>query len=130
MKFEHFALWCNNLELMRTFYMEYFTMSSNEKYKNPVKKYASYFLSFNEVPSARLELMHRPDIIDNNSVRGHLMGYAHLAISVGSSEKVDELTDKLRNGGYTIVGEPRTTGDGYYESVVEDPEGNWIEITQ
>ena len=28
-----------------------------------------------------------------------------------------------------IEGEPRTTGDGYYESVVLDPEGNRIEIT-
>jgi lactoylglutathione lyase len=130
MKFEHFALWCRNLELMRTFYMKYFKMSSNEKYENALKKYESYFLSFNEKSSTRLELMQRPDIIENNAVRGYLMGYAHLAVSVGSIEKVDELTNVLRADGYLIVGEPRTTGDGYYESVVEDPEGNWIEITE
>jgi lactoylglutathione lyase len=58
------------------------------------------------------------------------MGYAHLAVSVGSKEKVDQLTNRLRNDGYSIVGEPRTTGDGYYESIVEDPEGNWVEITE
>jgi len=54
---------------------------------------------------------------------------AHLAISVGSKEKVDELTEKLRADGYTVAGNPRLTGDGYYESVVFDPEGNRIEIT-
>lgn len=130
MKFEHFALWCRNLELMRTFYMRYFKMSSNEKYENVLKKYKSYFLSFNEKSLTRLELMQRPDIIENNALRGYLMGYAHLAVSVGSIEKVDELTTVLRADGYLIIGEPRTTGDGYYESVVEDPEGNWIEITE
>ncbi|KFF12154.1 hypothetical protein IW15_11360 [Chryseobacterium soli] len=130
MKFEHMAIWCRNLEVMRTFYMEYFMMISNEKYENQVKKYASYFLSFDTDSSTRLELMQRPDCIDNNVTRGMLMGYAHLAVSVRSKEKVDLLTEKLRTDGYSIVGEPRTTGDGYYESIVEDPEGNWIEITE
>ncbi|MFP3595332.1 VOC family protein [Chryseobacterium sp. SIMBA_029] len=130
MKFEHMALWCRNLEVMRSFYMKYFAMNSNEKYENHAKKYASYFLSFDTDSSTRLELMQRPDCIDNNVTRGMLMGYAHLAVSVGSREKVDQLTEKLRIDGYSIVGEPRTTGDGYYESIVEDPEGNWIEITE
>jgi lactoylglutathione lyase len=130
MKFEHMAIWCRNLELMRTFYMKYFTMSSNEKYENHAKKYTSYFLSFDTDSSTRLELMQRPDCAENYAVRGMLMGYAHLAVSVGSKEKVDQLTNRLRNDGYSIVGEPRTTGDGYYESIVEDPEGNWVEITE
>lgn len=130
MKFEHMAIWCRNLELMRTFYTEYFMMSSNEKYENQVKKYASYFLSFDVHSSTRLELMQRPDCVENYAVRGMLMGYAHLAVSVGSKEKVDQLTNRLRNDGYSIVGEARTTGDGYYESIVEDPEGNWVEITE
>ncbi|MBK1896669.1 VOC family protein [Chryseobacterium paridis] len=129
MKFDHFALWCNNIELMRNFYTAYFEMESNKGYENPVKQFASYFLSFKNNSSARLELMKRPDIAENNN-RGLTMGYAHLAISVGDKNKVDELTNRLRNDGYCIVGEPRTTGDGYYESIVEDPEGNWIEITE
>jgi lactoylglutathione lyase len=57
------------------------------------------------------------------------MGIIHFAISVGSKEKVDSLTHQLRSDGYQIIGEPRTTGDGYYESVVLDPEKNRIEIT-
>lgn len=131
MKIEHIAIWCNDLELTRDFYMNYFNMISNEKYVNPTKQYSSYFLSSSsENTSARLELMQRPDIKSNTTTRGTLMGFAHLAISLGSKELVDILTNKLRADGYKIIGEPRTTGDGYYESVIEDLEGNWVELTE
>ncbi|SHL13525.1 VOC family protein [Chryseobacterium polytrichastri] len=131
MKIEHIAIWCNDLELTRNFYMNYFNMKSNEKYVNPTKHYTSYFLSsLSEDTSARLELMQRPDILENSNKRGMVMGLAHLAISLGSKEEVDVLTNRLRADGYTIIGEPRTTGDGYYESVIEDPEGNWVELTE
>jgi len=56
-------------------------------------------------------------------------GYIHLAFSVGSAREVDELTDRLRADGYRVLGGPRTTGDGYYESCVLGPEDNQIEIT-
>lgn len=131
MKIEHIAIWCNDLELTRDFYMNYFNMKSNEKYVNPTKQYTSYFLSSSsENTSARLEIMQRPDVIENSNTRGMVMGLAHLAISLGSKEAVDILTNRVRADGYTIVGEPRTTGDGYYESVIEDPEGNWVELTE
>lgn len=131
MKIEHIAIWCNDLELTRDFYMNYFNMKSNEKYVNPTKHYTSYFLSSSsENTSARLELMQRPDVIENSNTRGMVMGLAHLAISLGSKEAVDILTNRVRADGYTIVGEPRTTGDGYYESVIEDTEGNWVELTE
>ncbi|SHF80610.1 VOC family protein [Chryseobacterium vrystaatense] len=129
-KIEHYAVWCKDPELMRTFYMTYFGMFSNDRYINPVKKYESYFLSFEGNSSPRLELMKRPDIIENKEVRGLMMGYAHIAFSVGSKAAVDILTEKFRQDGYSIVSETRVTGDGYYESVIEDPEGNWIEITE
>ena len=58
------------------------------------------------------------------------MKIEHLAISLGSKEKVDTLTERLRKNGVRIIGEPRTTGDGYYESVIADPEGNLIELTE
>ncbi|WP_262919139.1 VOC family protein [Niabella hibiscisoli] len=74
--------------------------------------------------------MHRPDIVSQTSQRGLITGIAHLAISVGSKEMVDLLTQRLREDGFTIAGEPRTTGDGYYESVVLDTEGNLVEITE
>lgn len=74
--------------------------------------------------------MHRPDIQPHHTKRGSTKGYAHFAISVGSRSGVSELTERLREDGYTIESEPRITGDGYYESVVLDPEGNCIEVTE
>lgn len=79
---------------------------------------------------AKLELMHRPDIRDVERPLGEEhFGYAHLAISVGSEAKVDALTQELADDGYEILDGPRRTGDGYYESVALDPDGNRIEIT-
>lgn len=128
MKIEHLAIWTENIETLRDFYMKYFNVSSTEKYFNSKKNFSSYFLSFGKNKS-RIELMHIPDI-QNNPDKGNLKGLAHFAISVGSKTNVNTLTEKLRIDGYTILGEPRTTGDGYYESIVLDPEGNHVEITE
>ena len=86
-----------------------------------------YFLTFNE-SGARIELMHRPDIANSVSLRSFQKGLAHIAISLGGKEAVDTLTERFRNDGITVASEPRTTGDGYYESAVLDPEGNYIEL--
>lgn len=128
MKIEHIAFWVEDLELLKAFYVKYFGMSSNEKYTNEKKGFTSYFLSFEE--GARIELMHRADIAEFLGKKGVLNGITHLALSVGSKAKVDEITETLRMDGFEILGEPRTTGDGYYESVIADPEGNPIEITE
>ncbi|MDF0705781.1 VOC family protein [Muricauda sp. 81s02] len=74
--------------------------------------------------------MHRPDISEFLEHRDAKLGLTHFAISVGSKQKVATLTETIRNNGFKVIGEPRTTGDGYYESVIADPEGNWIEITE
>jgi lactoylglutathione lyase len=127
MKIEHIAIWVTDLELMRAFYETYFNAVSGEKYINPTKNFTSFFLSFKE--GARLELMHKPSISKSSNPDIIDTGFAHMAISVGTKQKVDSLTNELRANGYSITGEPRTTGDGYYESVILDPEGNQIEIT-
>lgn len=127
MKIDHIAVWVDDLEMMREFYTRYFGMAAGDKYVNPAKQYTSYFLSV-EDGGTRIELMHRPDITVDTDKRGLVKGFCHLAFSVGSKETVDELTERLRTDGYTVLGEPRTTGDGYYESVISDPEGNYIEI--
>jgi lactoylglutathione lyase len=114
---------------MREFYLTYFDLTSGEKYFNPTKNYTSYFLTFNE-GGCRIELMHRSDIADNTGKRGLIKGLAHFSITIGSKDAVNKLTERLRKDGYIIEGEPRTTGDGYHESVVLDPEGNYIEITE
>lgn len=130
MKIEHLAIWVKDLEKMKDFYVEYFSLKCNEKYFNPAKIFSSYFLSFKE--GCRIELMHNPEIANlNNGVNdlSEKLGLTHFAISVGSKEKVNSITERLRKDGYQVLGEPRTTGDGYYESVIVDPENNRIEIT-
>lgn len=128
MKIEHLAFWVNDLETIRAFYMKYFGMTCGNKYHNPRKQFSSYFLGLDE-GGARIEIMHRPDIAALCGKKGSHNGITHLAISVGSREAVDALTERLRSDHFVIEGEPRTTGDGYYESIVLDPEGNLIEIT-
>jgi lactoylglutathione lyase len=128
MKIEHLAIWVNDLELMKRFYVTYFGMLCNEKYTNARKQFESYFLSFDE-GAARIELMRRPGILPNTGHNNAAIGLAHFAMALSSSEEVNILTERLRADGYTIASEPRTTGDGYYESAVLDPEGNYVEIT-
>ncbi|AZB30209.1 VOC family protein [Chryseobacterium balustinum] len=128
MKIEHLAIWVDDLEKIREFYLNYFNVTSNEKYTNTKKGFTSYFLDFGE-GKTRIELMNMQDIVQEPDKRGFTKGIAHFAISVGSKEAVNHLTERLRADHYTIESEPRTTGDGYYESVVLDPEGNYVEIS-
>lgn len=128
MKIEHLAIWVSDLERMKAFYEKYFQATAGNLYHNPTKQFHSYFLSFQS--GCRLEIMHKPGIPANlNDTQLQYQGIIHFAISVGNKEKVNTLTEQLRKDGYDVVGEPRTTGDGYYESVVLDPEQNRIEIT-
>ncbi len=128
MKIEHIAIWSKDLEKLKSFYECYFEAKAAAKYINPKKGFESYFLSFES--GCRLELMHMPSIpASANNVYQQFTGIIHFAISVGSKEKVDALTQQLMKDGFEILDGPRSTGDGYYESVVLDPEGNRIEIT-
>lgn len=128
MKIEHIAIWTKDLEKMRSFYLKFFDLNSSEKYFNPGKKFSSYFLAFEN--GARIELMHKPDISEFIERSFSKFGLTHFAISVGTKEEVDSLTENIRENGYKIIGEPRTTGDGFYESVISDPEGNRVELTE
>jgi lactoylglutathione lyase len=127
MKIVHIAVWCKDLELMRSFYEKYFSGKAGHKYVNEAKQFESYFIGFDS--GAKLELMAKPNIAELPvSTNTQYFGYAHLAFGMGTREKVDNLTDLLRKDGHYIAGEPRITGDGYYESIVLDPEGNIVEI--
>lgn len=123
MRIEHVGMWTKDLETMRAFYETYFKAQSGEQYNNPKKQFTSYFLTFES--GSRLELMHREDI---SKEAAESFGYAHLALSVGDKDAVDKMVDRLQEDGYAMLNGPRTTGDGYYEAVIEDPEGNLIEI--
>lgn len=126
MKIDHIAMYVNDLNGARDFFVKYFGAASNDGYHNKITGFRSYFLSFED--GSRLEIMNHPDISDEEKdIRR--AGYIHIALSVGSREKVDELTARLAADGYEVISGPRTTGDGYYESCIVGIEGNQIEIT-
>lgn len=126
MKVEHIAMYVNDLEKARDFFVKYFNAVSNTGYHNKTTNFRSYFLTFDD--GARIELMCHPDMQDTEKgIRR--TGLIHIAFSVGSKEKVDELTQILKNDGYKVLSGPRRTGDGYYESCIAGIEGNQIEIT-
>ena len=126
MKIEHIALYVNNLEEARKFFIKYLGAKSNDGYHNLKTNFRSYFLSFDD--GTRLEIMNKPEMSDPPKDLART-GYAHIAFSVGSKEKVDALTVRLKDNGYEVVSGPRITGDGYYESCIVAIEGNQIEIT-
>ena len=124
MQLTHIALWTNHLERLRDFYVKYFNGKSNEKYVNSKKGFASYFVSFESGPA--LEIMQRQDITEAYD-KDHI-GLAHLAFHADKKEQVDQMIERFRMDGYTIAGETRVSGDGYYEGVIRDPDGNIVEI--
>jgi lactoylglutathione lyase len=127
MRIEHVAIWTTDLARCKHFYVSYFGATAGPAYVNPVKGFESCFLSFSD--GARLEAMTTTSLpLVELPPGAQRLGLTHLAISVGSERLVDELTQRLRNDGIAVVDGPRRTGDGYYESVVIDPDGNRIEI--
>ena len=124
---EHIAMYVNDLEAARDFFVKFLDGHSNDGYHNKTTDFHSYFISFDG--GARLEIMTKPKLEDQEKPLNRT-GYAHIAFSVGSKEKVDELTGRFKAAGFEVVSGPRTTGDGYYESCVVAIEGNQIEITE
>lgn len=126
MKLEHVALWVKDLEGAKDFFIKYFGAVPNEGYHNEKTGFRSYFLSFDD--GARLEIMSSP-LLEESEKSFYRSGYAHVAVSLGSKEAVDELSERFKADGFEILSGPRTTGDGYYESAIIGFEGNLIEIT-
>ena len=126
MRIEHIAMYVNDLEKTKEFFIQYFHAKANDEYHNKTTDFRSYFLSFDD--GARLEIMNKPNMTDDEKAASRT-GYVHIAFSLGSKQAVDTLTEKLRADGYLVVSGPRTTGDGYYESCIVGIEGNQIEIT-
>ena len=126
MKIEHIAMYVNDLEKTKEFFVKYFNAISNKGYHNNTTDFSSYFLTFDD--GARLEIMNKPQMQDDEKALNRT-GFVHIACSLGSKDAVDVLTEKMRNDGYNVISGPRTTGDGYYESCIIGIEGNQIEIT-
>ena len=127
MRIEHIAMYVNDLEKAEEFFVKYFHAASNEGYHNKNTDFRSYCLSFDD--GARLEIINKPQMCDAEKALNRT-GYIHIAFSLGSKRAVDELTERMKNDGYTVISGPRTTGDGYYESCIIGIEGNQIEITE
>ncbi len=125
MQIDHIGIRVTDLEKMKDFYLEYFDCRANEKYVNPAKYFSSYFLTFSN--GVRIELMQQEE--NNEKFNAGNVGIAHIAINLDNKDNVNSLTKKLQNDGYIIESHPRITGDGYYESVILDPENNRIELT-
>jgi len=126
MKIEHIAMYVNELETARDFFVKYLGGESNDGYHNEKTGFRSFFIRFED--GARIEIMNKPSMEDIEKPANRT-GYIHIAFSVGSVEEVDRLTRQFREDGYEVLSGPRTTGDGYYESCIVGIEGNQIEIT-
>ena len=126
MKIEHIAMYVNDLEKAKDFFVDYFGGNPNAGYHNKTTDFRSYFITFDE--GARLEIMKKPHVADCEKTLART-GYIHIAFSVGSKDAVDALTERLKKAGFEVVSGPRTTGDGYYESCIVAIEDNQIEIT-
>jgi lactoylglutathione lyase len=122
----HIAIWTLDTEKSKSFYCTWFEARAGSLYVNEETGFTSYFLEFGDNP-CRLELMSTPELINMDPKR--IFGLAHFAISTGSKQNVNAITKKLKDFNIEIISEPRTTGDGYYESVIADPDGNFVEIT-
>ena len=125
MNIDHVAIYVNNLEVEKNFFVKYFNAKASEKYTNFRNDFTSYFLTFDN--GSRFEIMHRIGMLDPKKEK-YRSGYHHIAINVGSIEDVNTITGTIEDDGMVIVAAPRKTGDGYYASIVTDPEGNEIEI--
>jgi lactoylglutathione lyase len=125
MHIEHIAIWVKDLDFSADFYAKFFGAKIGTFYHNPKTNFRSRFINFDY--GTRIEIMTRPDMTKNPV--NNAFGYTHIALSVGSTDEVDRLTKFLSENGVTVLSQPRTTGDGYYESKIADPDGNEIEIT-
>ena len=123
-RLEHVGLWVRDLDTVAGFYARYFGARIGTRYQNPRKGFESRFLEF--AGGARLEVMRRADV--EARMTDEQLGLAHVALTVGDEAAVDALASRLKRDGHAVLDGPRRTGDGYYECVVRDPEGNRVEL--
>ncbi|WP_261640331.1 VOC family protein [Erwinia mallotivora] len=125
MHITHVALWTSNMERQVRFWTTFFSASCGEKYvssNNP--GFESYFITLEQ--GATIELMTKPGLVQSDEGNNR-SGWVHIALAVGSEDNVNALAEQANRQGI-LAGKPRWTGDGYYEAVINDPDGNLIEI--
>jgi lactoylglutathione lyase len=128
MTIDHVAIWTNQLEILKGYYVKYFNGRANKKYTNKVTGFESYFISFDS--GTRLEIMQKPGIPENlnDRVTKQHQGLIHLSFGVEYMELVNRKSEEMAKAGFRILRGPRKTGDGYYEFETLDPDNNRIEV--
>lgn len=127
MRIAHVALWTCDLERAASFWAAYFDADIGERYASARRPgFVSRFLRLKD--GAVIELMTAPWLKGEGGQGEERCGWAHVALALGSEAAVTELAARMKDIGL-LEGGPRWTGDGYYEAVVRDPDGNLIEIT-
>ena len=125
MKIAHIALWTRQLEQQARFWVAFFDGEINEKYCSQTNPgFESFFVRIGD--DIAIELMTKPGLTALTADNNHT-GWVHLAITAGGAESVGRLAKRAAEQDM-LVSAPRTTGDGYYEAVIKDPDGNLIEI--
>ncbi len=83
MTIDHVAIWTNQLEELKEYYVKYFNGIPNNKYTNRDRNFESYFISFES--GTRLELMQMPGIPPNlnDTVGKQYRGIIHLSFEMG-----------------------------------------------
>jgi lactoylglutathione lyase len=125
LRIEHVGLWVADLASMRDFYVQSLGGEAGPIYANSATGFRSCFITFDS--GGRLELMTRAA----SAALGRddaALGWAHLALALPDEEAVVATTARLQHSGCVLASAPRRTGDGQFESVVLDPEGNRIEL--
>jgi len=125
---EHVALWTTRLEQLKDFYVDHFEGVAGPRYENRSKGFASYFVTF--AGGSRLEVMQMPSVPRSlDDVHRQFTGFIHISFAPDSAAEIDRLTAVLEDAGCAVLERPHTTGDGYYESVILDPDGNRVELS-
>ncbi|QHT49683.1 glyoxalase/bleomycin resistance/extradiol dioxygenase family protein [Serratia liquefaciens] len=126
MKIAHVALWTRDIDAQVTFWQRYFDGVAGEQYVSRNRPgFVSRFVSLAAGPT--LEIMSLPDLLSAEQT-SERVGWAHIALSVGEESRVDQLAQRAQQEGI-LQAAPRWTGDGFYEAIIRDPDGNAIEIT-
>ncbi|TBW38678.1 glyoxalase/bleomycin resistance/extradiol dioxygenase family protein [Siculibacillus lacustris] len=126
MAIAHVALWTPDLDASARFWADWFGAEVGDVYESRRRPgFRSRFVRFADGPA--IELMTGPWLAGPAPTEEQV-GWAHVAITLGSEPAVRDLAERLALEG-CLVSPPRTTGDGFYEAVIRSPEGALIEIT-